>query len=769
MASAQVLPNSASSTSRKHLEAGKRRLEEFRKKKEKGRAKKPVSTDPQQLSDVRQDVPQTLETGSDRPVDLEDVTVTTSGTHTGSSLPDNGYNVFSADSNRNSVNHFSLKEYQVSEPHLNHDTHEDAQINREDTVVPPNLFPRVGYSDGHFNQPIHSSIKESRFGENEGHLKVDSGTFHFSDTKYSSQKHTDAVPRHTGYPSTPPVVASAVLNEDSVPSTSSLAESYPRAEEPNGSMFSDAGRMKFINSFNQESSADSTQWRSSEPVSSGFSFDYRSNSNHIPPNSVTHETVARKNRLSFLDSLDLPRGSTFSHSSFTQSEKAEPSTFRNFKVPSADTLASSTLEHPVTNYAITGSSDKLRSSNLPDTYDYGNKSTSVEVEDGIHSQGFADSVMKWKHEVPTEKKDENFAALEQYIEDLTQEKFSLTRDLEASRALAESLASENSSLTDSYNQQRAAVNQLKADMESLQEEIKAQLLELDSIKLEYSIAQSECNASDERVKILASEIIGLEEKALKLRSSELKLERQLENSNAEIASYKKKISSLQKERQDLQLTIDALQEEKKLMQSKLRKAAGNAKSVEAIKTPAIVKNVSTSTEDLGFDPDLGGDMNSDVNTMRSPNHEMRNVWSSSTSTIQLNDNRELQFPVASAVMPPDQLRMVENINSLISELALEKEELVRALNSETCQSSKLKELNKELSRKLEVQTQRLELLTAQSMSNENILARRTDSRPAQDSITAYTDEGDEVVERVLGWIMKLFPGGPSKRRTSRLL
>lgn len=41
----------------------------------------------------------------------------------------------------------------------------------------------------------------------------------------------------------------------------------------------------------------------------------------------------------------------------------------------------------------------------------------------------------------------------QHIEDLTQEKFSLQRALEASRSLAESLATENSSLTDSYNQQ----------------------------------------------------------------------------------------------------------------------------------------------------------------------------------------------------------------------------------------------------------------------------------------------------------------------------
>ena len=45
----------------------------------------------------------------------------------------------------------------------------------------------------------------------------------------------------------------------------------------------------------------------------------------------------------------------------------------------------------------------------------------------------------------------------QHIEDLTQEKFSLQRAIEASRTLAESLAAENSALTDSYNQQVACI------------------------------------------------------------------------------------------------------------------------------------------------------------------------------------------------------------------------------------------------------------------------------------------------------------------------
>ncbi|KAK8306039.1 hypothetical protein V6Z12_D03G102800 [Gossypium hirsutum] len=63
--------------------------------------------------------------------------------------------------------------------------------------------------------------------------------------------------------------------------------------------------------------------------------------------------------------------------------------------------------------------------------------------------------------------------------------------------------------------------------------------ELESFKMEYANARLECNTADERANILASEVIGLEEKALRLRSNELKLERQLENSQAEISSFNK--------------------------------------------------------------------------------------------------------------------------------------------------------------------------------------------------------------------------------------
>ena len=55
----------------------------------------------------------------------------------------------------------------------------------------------------------------------------------------------------------------------------------------------------------------------------------------------------------------------------------------------------------------------------------------------------------------------------------------------------------------------------------------------------------------------------------------------------------------------------------------------------------------------------------------------------------------------------------------------------------------LQELNKDLTQKLEIQTQRLELLTSQRMANENALAKPIDTRSINDA-AIYADEGDEV-------------------------
>ncbi|ONM35236.1 BLISTER [Zea mays] len=357
------------------------------------------------------------------------------------------------------------------------------------------------------------------------------------------------------------------------------------------------------------------------------------------------------------------------------------------------------------------------------------------------------------------RKDHLEAGKKRLIEDLTKEKFSLQRSLQKSQELAETLATDNSALTDKFNQQAHVISQLTSDMERLQEEIQAQLLALESVRTEYANAQLECSAADERAKVLAAEVILLEDKALRLRSSELKLEKEVEGLHSEISAYRRKVSSLEKERQHLQSTVEALQEEKKLLYSKLRNIPVNERATTVEKPSVDKKDASTVTEDL----DTGEISSSETLTSTVDILE-------DAGTSVLRSNIVSDFPSSEQVsssIPDDQLRMIDNINSLMSELAVEREELLRALRIESSNCSKLKELNKDLTQKLEVQTQRLELLTSQRMANENALAKPIDTRPINEA-TMYADEGDEVVERVLGWIMKLFPGGP-KRRTSKLL
>ncbi|XP_073124750.1 protein BLISTER-like [Henckelia pumila] len=429
----------------------------------------------------------------------------------------------------------------------------------------------------------------------------------------------------------------------------------------------------------------------------------------------------RRSRPSFLDSIQISKAPASSPPLFGETKVDSSSS----KVYPMDGLAELVSPKSVSSY--------IASSNEVDRFSH---------------------ITESKHDLLSRKQNEDFAALEQHIEDLTQEKFSLQRALETSRALAESLASENSTLTDSFNRQGSLVNQLKFDLDKLQEEIKAQLAELEAVKIEYANAQLECNAADERAKLLASEVIGLEEKALRLRSNELKLERILENSQAEVSSYRKKLSSLEKDRQDLQSTVDALQEEKKLLLVKLRKASASGRSVDIKETSTNKKEMSTSTEDLGSVTEASNLDYYGTELLRSDDLSHENIM--------------LRLEGLPLTIPSDQMRMIQNINMLISELALEKDQLTQALSAESSQRSKLSELNKELTRKLESQTQKFELLMSQSMANENIQRRQPDLHVEQEK-TAYADEGDEVVERVLGWILKLFPGGSSKQRTSKHL
>lgn len=785
MASAQVLPNSgASSRKQEHLEAGKRRLEEFRKKKAAERAKKTASSSQVHNSDASLNKKQSFEVENVRVNELDGVTTSDGvggaviGNSTLGTSDDKNLNLFSQSSNqgslagraflaRNDLNksspnlveaHSNIdegKRYSASSVTASADFSQNNETNKLNDIYG---IHAIGVDGIPYGTPNHQSIplrsqESQEFDSNAIQSSLHGMNDNQSNKSNNSVKDYAVTDNFSSYFSSKITPQNSVdaLQQMKPTNSSSLDSGYSHSLLSGG--FNDSFSSKFRETVTSSDNNPPSRHGATMPKYDSTGYEARNSSNHTPIHSMSTESSSRRSRPSFLDSLNVTRPS--SGSPFHQSEQ-DSSMSNHFESSNNDISESAFFRKPSEETKTVPLFPKFTTATVHSPLEHLTTPSVVDNDNqGAPMISAKENGMEKKHDYYSASQNEDFAALEQHIEDLTKEKFSLQRALEASRVLAESLATENSTLTDNYNQQRSVVNQLKSDMEKLHEDVKAHLVELESIKSEYTNAQLECHAADERAKLLASEVIGLEEKALRLRSSELKLEKQLENAQAEISSYRKKISSLDKDRQDLQSTIDALQEEKKMLLSKLRKASGTGKSIES---QTSKRDISTSTEDLANEDPASNTSNPEIND---------NAAEASSLSLVPETSRS-SFGVSPVNIPHDQMRMVANINALISELALEKEELIKALASESSESSRMKEINKELSRKLEVQTQRLELLTAQSMINENISAKQSDSRASYEN-TQYADEGDEVVERVLGWIMKLFPGGPSRRRTSKLL
>ncbi|KAJ8459027.1 hypothetical protein OPV22_031953 [Ensete ventricosum] len=801
MASAKVMSNSvASSRKQGHLELGKKKLEEFRKKKA---AKQVVSAGHLQSTDVDQ-----YENSSKSSQHKEDDSSGRGGTN---AVKTSGvvmsYEDKAVNSSQNS-NVDSSTKMPVNSNAWNYNSHISSHGNSEQEAVTDKVLrlpdsstsseSANGYYDHWREKNELSGNEESKVGSADGfkadqHIAFDpditepyiDGNIHSPGFHLHNIESDDFANRVSSTSHMHDMDASGAYNWSTLPEKSeSLSATHTLgylsastkiydAEKPfqisnidNHGTVSAGGRI--ADAISRRFNVDNSTWHAPESFSAGFSSGFGRSSGETFP-VTNYGTTFGRSRPSFLDSLGVPRVSSISNISHGGPDSiVTPVSFDNSKFQNTEAQLSASLQQPSADNSMEQS---LRLTALDSTREKQSSfiPTGFFDEEQQPKQRATDQDIQRDHEFPSLKKDEDFASLEQHIEDLTKEKFSLQRALQTAQTLAESLAAENSSLTDSFNQQGKVVNQLKSDMERLQEEIKAQMLAFESVKLEYTNAQLECNAADERAKLLASEVISLEEKALRLRSNELKLEKQMENLNSEITSFKRKVSVLEKERQDLQSTVDALQEEKKMLQSMLRKASADGNTKRTMEVSSIKQDASTSTDDLDVKDNennaQGSMINSGINAMQDVGPSA--ALSSVTSSFLLDDRR-MDLPDACIDLPQDQLRMIENIKALISELAVEKEELVQALRIESSNCSKLKDLNKDLSQKLEVQTQRLELLTSQRMANENVLAKPIDMHSTHDTME-YADEGDEVVERVLGWIMKLFPGGPAKRRTSKLL
>lgn len=365
------------------------------------------------------------------------------------------------------------------------------------------------------------------------------------------------------------------------------------------------------------------------------------------------------------------------------------------------------------------------------------------------------------------------------------------------------------------------VNQLKEDIEQLELRIK----ERDAIEValmtERDRALQDFAAAREQSQTMAGEVIVLENRIRTLRSHELKMEKDMGTLNSELESHRKQAASWEKDRSHLQSLIDALQEEKKVLQVRLRKvASGEREFSYRSETSEVVQlkqrvlaDASTSTDDIPpsplkissegpstplespsldashngrrFEEPLSGQSTAQSSHLRSTLESaqspvMPSVMSSGTQShlpfsdpgpsslpvsigsLQSSSHEGVRLPVSATSIPADLTRTINNINDVIASIGEEKAAMVKALKAESKGAAELRALNADLSRKLAATTQQLELVVSQRMAEGSSTNGLTTSRQTSAALD-YVDEGDEVVDRVFTWIMQLFPSRNSRR------
>lgn len=366
MASAQVLRK------QEHLEAGKRRLEEFRKKKAADRAKKVASISQLQSADVSLYV-QPLENEQVRVMDSDGAGISdgvgesvtkvinndnkkieifqnsepcSSDIYAKPPFSTKDYKAFSADSVQTQVNDQGFNRYDASgflglvgqlakEKNDDGGIHAGAEGSAYEIVSDQSIaFPQaIRDTDSSSSQSNFHRMEETQQKDHKSSLKsftvIDPGISQVPLANASSENSGNAIlPNNYGYANMRSSADSVHPITTAKQSAFGVGQDVPGSVDFNVHMLSNKEDKKLSSSFGYLPSTHGASPLASESSSTSFAFDVRGSSNHLPLYSVTPETNARRSRPSFLDSINVPRVPSASHLPLTEPGKAEPFFFQ---------------------------------------------------------------------------------------------------------------------------------------------------------------------------------------------------------------------------------------------------------------------------------------------------------------------------------------------------------------------------------------------------------------------------------------------------------
>ncbi|GAB4813352.1 hypothetical protein N2152v2_000398 [Parachlorella kessleri] len=183
---------------------------------------------------------------------------------------------------------------------------------------------------------------------------------------------------------------------------------------------------------------------------------------------------------------------------------------------------------------------------------------------------------------PPPSRGNDFKALQQHIDELTQEKFTLQRGLEQQSRLAGSLADENEALAQRYNEQAKQVDALQRDVAQLQQQLTEQAVLVERAAAERDAYKLSAQEAQSRAQSLAAEVVRLEEAVLRLRSQEIRVGREAEGATEVMRAMQSQLESLTRERSGLLTQLDDLRNDNAELRMALRAAeAGTAAAAAA--------------------------------------------------------------------------------------------------------------------------------------------------------------------------------------------
>jgi predicted nucleic acid-binding Zn-ribbon protein len=202
---------------------------------------------------------------------------------------------------------------------------------------------------------------------------------------------------------------------------------------------------------------------------------------------------------------------------------------------------------------------------------------------------------------------QSLSMLQQHIDELTQEKFTMQRNLEQQQMLLQRLANENEELTQRLNGFTAAMEAMEMEVEARRREVATARMHVQSAMAERDAYELSAREASEQASSLASEVVALEEKVLAMKSSELRVldEREglLNGLLRENEALKQQIELASKSREE---------EESKLTSTRLVNQLQNSNLLANTDEPSEIDCLPPSIKALlpvpGFDLDLDFDL-----------------------------------------------------------------------------------------------------------------------------------------------------------------